>query len=134
MEDMSDNIRSVLTNRRQNGHHIGSFALYGYQKDPEVKGHLIIDEEAAAVVREVFSLFAEGYGKTAIARILNERGVPNPKEYKRQKGLRYQQSKDKNSTLWKYYSISSMLTNEMYIGNMVQGTHSSFRLSHTRSR
>ena len=57
LEDMSDNIRSVLTNRRVNGFHIGAFALYGYKKDPEQKGHLIIDEEAAAVVREVFTLF-----------------------------------------------------------------------------
>ena len=65
---MSDNIRSVLTNRRKNGFHIGAFALYGYKKDPNQKGHLIIDEEAAAVVREVFTLFAKGYGKTAIAR------------------------------------------------------------------
>lgn len=58
LEDMSDNIRSVLTSRRRNGYHIGAFALYGYQKDPDQKGHLIIDEEAAAVVREVFTLFA----------------------------------------------------------------------------
>ena len=34
LEDMSDNIRSVLTNRRMNGLHIGAFALYGYKKDP----------------------------------------------------------------------------------------------------
>ena len=54
LEDMSDNIRSVLTNRRVNGLHIGAFALYGYRKDPDRKGHLLIDEEAAAVVREVF--------------------------------------------------------------------------------
>lgn len=125
LEDLSNNIRSVLTSRRQNGHHIGSFALYGYQKDPDVKGHLIIDEEAAAVVREVFTLFSKGYGKTAIARILNERGIPNPTEYKRLKGLRYKRPKDKNSTLWKYYAISDMLTNEMYIGNMVQGKYES---------
>ena len=42
LEDMSDNIRSVLTNRRKNGFHIGAFALYGYKKDPDQKGHLII--------------------------------------------------------------------------------------------
>ena len=121
LEDMSENIRAVLTNRRKNGFHIGAFALYGYQKDPEQKGHLIIDEEAAAIVREVFTLFSQGYGKTAIARMLNERGVPNPTEYKRQHGLRYQQPKRRNSTLWKYFAISDMLTNEIYIGNMVQG-------------
>ena len=125
LEDMSDNIRSVLTNRRQNGFHIGAFALYGYKKDPEQKGHLIIDEEAAAIVREVFILFSQGNGKTAIARMLNDRGIPNPTEYKRLHGLRYQQPKRKNSTLWKYFAISDMLINEIYIGNMVQGKYGS---------
>lgn len=125
LEDMSENIRSVLTNRRQNGFHIGAFALYGYKKDPDQKGHLIIDEEAAAVVREVFTLFSQGYGKTAIARMLNDRGIPNPTEYKRLHGLRYQQPKMKNSTLWKYFAISDMLINEIYIGNMVQGKYGS---------
>lgn len=125
LEDMSDNIRSVLTNRRKNGFHIGAFALYGYKKDPNRKGHLIIDEEAAAVVREVFTLFSQGYGKTAIARMLNDRGIPNPTEYKRLHGLRYQQPKMKNSTLWKYFAIADMLENEIYIGNMVQGKYGS---------
>jgi len=125
LEDMSENIRSVLTSRRINGFHIGAFALYGYKKDPNQKGHLIIDEEAAAVVREVFTLFAQGYGKTAIARMLNDRGIPNPTEYKRLHGLRYQQPKTKSSTLWKYFAISDMLINEMYIGNMVQGKYGS---------
>ena len=125
LEDMSENIRSVLTSRRKNGFHIGAFALYGYQKDPNQKGHLIIDEEAAAVVREVFTRFSQGYGKTAIARMLNDRRIPNPTEYKRLKGLRYQQPNRKNSTLWKYPAISNMLVNEIYIGNMVQGKYGS---------
>ena len=63
LEDMSENIRSVLADRRKNGFHIGAFALYGYKKDPEQKGHLIIDEEAAAVVREVFIFISQGYAK-----------------------------------------------------------------------
>ena len=121
LEDMSENIKSVLTSRRLRGMHIGAFALYGYKKDPNVKGHLIIDEEAAAVVREVFSLFAQGMGKTNIARLLNSRGIPNPTEYKRQHGLRWKSPPGKTGTDWKYSGISSMLRNEMYIGYMVQG-------------
>ncbi len=121
LEDLSNNIRSVFETKKRAGQHIGSFALYGYEKDPDKKGHLIIDEEAATVVREVFNLFISGYGKTAIARILNEKGIPNPTEYKRLKGLRFKHtSKNKNSKLWKYYTIQSMLCNEMYIGTMVQ--------------
>lgn len=125
LEEMSDNIRSVLTSRREQGCHIGAFSLYGYIKDPNMKGHLVVDEEAAAVVRKVFNLYAEGYGKTAIARILNSQGIPNPTEYKRLKGIRKNTSSNPNSTLWKYYAISDMLRNEMYIGNMVQGKYGS---------
>lgn len=125
LEDMSDNIKSVLTNKRRNGAHIGSFALYGYKKDPNQKGHLIIDEEAAQVVREVFTLFSQGMGKSAIARYLNEKGIPNPTEYKRLHGLRYKQPVSKQSTLWRYFAVSDMLINEIYIGNMVQGKYGS---------
>ena len=125
LEDMSENIKSVLNNRRQNGYHIGSFALYGYQKDPIHKGRLIVDPEAASTVQTIFSLFAQGYGKTAIARMLNERRIPNPSEYKRLHGLRYHQPQNQSSTLWKYATISAMLSNEIYIGNMVQGKYGS---------
>ncbi len=125
LEDMSENIKSVLNNKRKSGCHIGSFALYGYKKDPNIKGHLIIDNEAAEIVKKVFTLFSQGYGKKAIADILNEQGVPNPTEYKRLKGIRYKQPKNYNSTLWKYPAISNMLSNEMYIGNMVQGKYGS---------
>lgn len=124
LEDLSNNIKSVFDDKRKRGVHIGAFALYGYKKDPDVKGHLIIDEEAAEIVREVFRLFIAGNGKSHIAKILNERGIPNPTEYKRLKGLRNSSSsKKKNSTLWRYYTISSMLVNQMYIGNMVQGRY-----------
>ena len=121
LEDLSNSIRSVFDTKKRAGQHIGSFALYGYKKDPNKKGHLIIDEEAAKIVKEVFELFISGYGKTAIARKLNEKEIPNPTEYKIRKGLRVNNtSRNINSTLWKYYTIQSMLENEMYIGTMVQ--------------
>lgn len=123
LEDLSDNIRTVLTDHRKKGMHIGAFALYGYQKDPEQKGHLIIDEEAAEIVRMVFKLYADGMGRTNIARYLNEQGIPNPTEYKKRKGLPYRGVAMRYASLWKYYSISNMLRNEMYIGNMVQGKY-----------
>ena len=136
LEDMSDSIKAALDSRRKNGYHIGSFALYGYKKDPNSKGHLIIDEEASAVVKEVFTLFSQGYGKTSIARVLNERGIPNPTEYKRMQGLRFTLPPSKSSTLWKYFAISNMLTNEAYIGNLVQGKYESvsYKTSTTRPR
>lgn len=120
LEELSDNIRSVLTSRREQGLHIGSFAPYGYAKDPNLKGHLIIDEEAAVVVRRIFSLYLAGKGKQVIARTLNEEGVPNPTEYKRRLGM-VRNKHTKCSPLWSYFTITSILTNEVYIGNMIQG-------------
>lgn len=125
LEDLSDNIRSVLSSRRRSGLHIGSTALYGYRKDPDQKGHLAVDPEAAEVVLQVFTLYTQGYGKTAIARLLNSRGEPSPSEYKYLHGLLPRPKGAHTPALWSYAAISSMLTNEMYLGNMVQGRYGS---------
>ncbi len=125
LEDMSDNIRSVLTSRRENGFHIGAFAPYGYSKDPERRGHLIVDPEAAEVVKEIFSLFADGLGKSGIAKRLNNRGVPNPSEYKRLKGFKYTQPKKNIGRMWSYRTVQGILVNEVYIGNLIQGKQES---------
>ncbi len=123
LEDISDNIRSVFDNKRKNGIHIGSFALYGYNKDPKQKGHLIVDAEAAEIVHEIFELYASGFGKMYIARLLNERDIPSPSRYRMQKEGTL--SGTHIAEKWHYSVISSMLTNEMYIGNMVQGRYGS---------
>ena len=125
LEDLSDNIKSVLTSKRKQGYYIGSTALYGFVRNPKKKGHLIIDKEASEVVREVFNLYDQGHGKSVIARILNDRGIPNPTEYKRLKGINYKVPKHKSGTLWKYFAIADMLINPMYIGHMVQGRYES---------
>ena len=120
LEELSENIRSVKTSQRLRGYHIGSFAPYGYMKDPDEKGHLIIDPEAAEVIRNIYGLYLEGKGKQVIARILNESGIPNPTEYKRQHGM-VRNKKAQSSTLWSYFTVTNILTNEVYIGNMIQG-------------
>lgn len=120
LEELSDNIKSVLTSRRKQGYHIGSFAPYGYKKDPIQKGHLIIDHEAAETVREIYTLFLNGHGKQSIARILNKKRIPNPTEYKRLHGM-VRNKHVKSSPLWSYFTITNILTNEVYIGNMIQG-------------
>lgn len=125
IEKMSVSIKSALKTKRAKGEHTGGLALYGYKKDPDQKGHLIIDPVAADVVSRVFSLYNQGYGKTAIARMLNNEGIPNPTEYKRKQNIKYKTPQNKLGTLWKYSTIADMLSNEMYIGNMVQGKYGS---------
>ncbi len=125
LEDLSENIKSVLTSLRKSGYHIGAFCRYGYQKDPNMKGHLIPDPEAAETVHLIFELYASGMGKTAIARHLNDLGIPNATEYKRLKGIRCKTSGKVRSTLWQYFAIADILIDEVYIGNLVQGKYGS---------
>ncbi len=126
LEDLSDNIKGVLTDRRKNGYHIGAFAPYGYMKDPDFRGHLLPDPTAAVIVHRIFEMFAGGLGKSGIARTLNEEGIPNPTEYKRLQGIRWRRNAETpRSRLWQYFSISEILRNEVYIGNLVQGKYAS---------
>lgn len=122
LEDLSQNIRATLASKRKQGLWVGAFAPYGYIKDPKNKNHLIVDEEAAEVVRYIFKLYIQGLGVTSIARRLNAEGIPNASHYKKSKGQPYQKSHGEDFTpIWKHYAISRMISNEIYIGNMVQG-------------
>ena len=71
----SEEIRKTFKMKRERGEFIGAFAPYGYKKDPNDKNSLIVDEEAAAVVKRIFDLYVEGFGSSKIAKILNEEGV-----------------------------------------------------------
>lgn len=132
LEDMSDSIKSILNDKRKAGKHIGSFVLYGYKKDPLKKGSITPDPEAAEVVRLIFRLFIYGHNMTEIASMLNERGLPSPSLYKRQKGENYTTSR--GDGLWRYPAVSSILRNEMYIGNMVQGKFASVSYKTKKNR
>ena len=121
-EDVSENIRAVFDVKRKEGKFIGSFAAYGYVKDPENKNHLIADEDAARVVRMIFDWYLEGYGTQHIAFMLNESGISNPTKYKQDAGLNFINSSQNNDLgLWNKTTVKHILKNEMYIGNMVQG-------------
>lgn len=120
----SADIRRTFETKRRRGEFIGGFAPYGYKKNPDSKNSLIIDEEAAEVVRNIFFWFAvEGMSKTGIAKKLNSLGIPNPSEYKsKTQKLSYKNPHmSKNDGKWCETAISRILCNEMYIGNMVQG-------------
>lgn len=126
-EDISESIKSVFRLKQQLGKFIGSFACYGYLKNPEDKNKLIVDEEAAEVVKLIFNLYVQGYGMQKIANDLNERGIKNPTEYKKSKGLNYKNTQS-SSGLWSKTTVKRILKNEMYIGNMVQHKH--FKVSY----
>ena len=134
LEDLSDNIRATLASKRKQGLWVGAFAPYGYIKDPKNKNHLIIDDEAAEVVRYVFSLYLKGYGITTIARRLNEERIPNPATYKQQHGQPFQNAHRTCSDMWHTYSIQRMISNELYIGNTVQGIQENISYKSNKKR
>lgn len=120
--DLSMKVRSQLDIKRKNGKFIGSWAGYGYKKDPEDKTHLIIDDDAADIVRLIFNMKLEGYNTNRIADHLNEMGVLTPLQYKRSLGLNCNVGYWKGENPhWVPPMIGRILKNELYIGNMAQG-------------
>lgn len=87
LEDNSENIREILNNKRTNGLFTGSFAPYGYQKDPENKSHLIIDPVAAETVKRIFNDYNSGISLTKITENLIQEDVLSPLEYKKMNGI-----------------------------------------------
>lgn len=132
----SVSIRGALDINRKQGKFIGSFATYGYLKDPDDYHKLVIDDEAAEVVRTIFKWFIEGKSVIGITKNLNALGIPNPSEYKRQKGFNYKHTNKNNDGLWCDSTVRRMLRNQMYIGNMVQGknTNLSYKIKKCRAK
>lgn len=126
LSDLSENIIAALTSKRRNAEFIGSWAPYGYQKDPENKNSLIPDRAAAEIVSEIFSEFRSGAGINAIARELNTRNIPNPLLYKQLKGEKINPNPGKMTEaryLWSPSTVSAILHNRTYIGDLVQGKY-----------
>lgn len=120
--DISNKVRASLDLKRRQGKFIGSFASYGYRKDPADHSRLLVDGQAAAVVRDIFDWFVGGMSVLGIAKRLNEMGVPNPSAYKRRQGMNYRHpASDKLDGLWPDSSVRRILRNRLYTGTMVQG-------------
>ncbi|MCL1878406.1 MAG: recombinase family protein [Defluviitaleaceae bacterium] len=117
----SKKIRKVFDMKFKKGEFIGSYAPYGFFKDPDNKNKLIVDEEAAEIVRKIFDMFV--YGKLsmrAVAMRLNDMGVLPPREYKETKGIT-PASRAAKIASWHYSTIRTILSDEKYCGHMVQG-------------
>ena len=124
-EDLSKNIRSALHAKMKAGKYLGSSCPYGYIKDPQDHNHLIVDEYAAHVVKRIFQLYLQGFGKAKIGKILSDDGILIPSLYKREiLRIHYHNSHEKETTKnWSYQTIHTILNNEVYIGNLVQNKY-----------
>lgn len=120
--DISNKIQATVKSKQKAGEFIGAFTSYGYKKSPVNKNKLVIDEYASEVVKRIFAMYAQGIGKQSIAKQLNAEGILCPSEYKKLNGENYKNcNRLKTTSYWTYSTINTMLHNEMYIGNMIQG-------------
>ena len=121
-KDISVKIRTNLDVKRRKGEYVGSYAPYGYAKSADDKNRLVVDEYAGGIVRKIFSLYKDGMSICRIAEHLNELGVLSPMEYKRSLGIRFETAfRTGNTAKWSYRAVKRILTNEAYIGVLVQG-------------
>ncbi|HBI60738.1 MAG TPA: recombinase [Lachnospiraceae bacterium] len=123
--DISIKIRSHLEVKRKNGEYIGAFTPYGYKKDENNRNRLVPDLYAAGVVKEIFRMKLHGMSQSAIADRLNGQGILSPMEYKHSLGIRIQDNfKTHEQAEWSSMSVRRILENEVYIGTLIQGRHS----------
>jgi len=116
VKDFSKKIKSALHEKKKSGKFLGASTPYGYMKDPENRHHLIINESEAKIVREAFELYLQGKGLTKIAQIFTEKGYEVPGVSRNIKPS----NKTALYNCWKQTTISRMLKNIVYVGDLEQ--------------
>ena len=120
--DTSIKIRSQLEIKRRRGDFIGSFAVFGYRKDPADRHRLLVDDYAAEVVRDIFAWKLDGLSAGDIAARLSSAGIPTPMDYKQSQGMNYSTSfRIKEKSEWSAGMILRILKNPVYTGVLEQG-------------
>ena len=119
--DTSKKIRATWQTKGKSGEHLTTIPPYGYKKDPEDKKKWIIDEEAAAVVQQIFALCVSGMGPTQIAKWLEKHQILNPTFYWLSKGLKVtnKPKPTSNPYAWTNETVSRMLEKIDYLGHTV---------------
>lgn len=121
-KDISNKIRAIFRSRMQDGKRCSGAIPYGYRRDPEDKNHLLIDEEAAKVVRRIYQMVIDGMGSQAIANQLTADNVLIPSAYLEQS----EHGESRNHSYhdpcrWNCTAVSYILDKQEYMGHTVLG-------------
>lgn len=120
--DISVKIKSQLAVKRKRGDFVGSFAAFGYRKDPANHTRLIVDELAAETVQDIFRWKISGMNNQGIADRLNAEKVPSPAARKLQSGAKLSlHFRKSDEPPWSAKAVDRILHNEVYTGKLVQG-------------
>jgi len=155
VRNTSDRIKSVMLAKAKDGQKLSGAVPYGYDRNPNARTRLVVDEYAAAIVKRVFALRLDGMGYNAIAGVLNKEGVTPPRRYYLERHGRAPKvdctvalsrstlaewpslrSPASPISAWANRTIKLMLCNEIYLGHTIsmrRGTRS-YRDSRTYHR
>ena len=121
--DTSKKIRAVVKAKAERGERVSTQIPYGYKKDPDVKGHLLVNEETAPIVRMIFELCAKGIGPTNIANMLREKRILKPTAYRYDTAGVYGTVTDTTQPYgWNGRTVAGILANEVYLGHTINCT------------
>jgi DNA invertase Pin-like site-specific DNA recombinase len=121
--DVSMKVKSAVRARFNQGKYKSAAPPYGYIKDPADKNHLLIDENVAPIVRQMFDLALSGDGIAKIRHWINTQHVLRPAAYALERGdtgfERYFEGNEDNRYIWSENSVRSILRSPVYAGNLV---------------
>lgn len=118
-KNTSQKVRAVLKNKGESGISLANNVPYGYKKDENDKTKWLVDETSSEVVKEIFSLFIQGHGTCEIARILRERKILTPSEYKANIGRNSNANTQEYQYKWCSVTVAGILDRQEYIGDTV---------------
>lgn len=119
-KDISKKVHSAYVNQAEKGRFTGVVAPFGYKKDPDDSCHLVIDEETAPHVRQIFDWALDGHGVGYIKRHLETNKVPCPTWWNRERGIRNHYTKwelqdsENGRYVWDETVLTDMLINPVY--------------------
>ena len=114
-KDTSKKIKAVLKTKGNSGKHLSTLPPFGYKKDPNDKEKWIVDDEAAATVKEIFDLYIGGLKINDIAKRLTEEGKETPQLYAMKRGLKYR-GRSPYPEIWNNSTIRYILVQMAYTG------------------
>lgn len=121
-KDISKKVRTALVTKAIDGVSIKSFMPYGYKKDMKNKGKIIVDTDVADIIKLIFDMYKSGKSKKMICKYLDEEGIETPLKYK-ERTSNYA-NPNKRTYLWSNSTITTILKDRVYIGDLVQHKYS----------
>ncbi len=114
-KDIGKKVRAGIRQKQKTGMPVN--LPMGYYKD-KFTGEILVDETAAAIVKEVFEKFFAGYGLSTIAKDFNRRGIKSPEYFShRKKNPRHTEIAKR--FLWAQTTVKRLIQNEAYTGTLV---------------